>query len=96
MLVLAQSRSPADAQQLSATSHDWPTTFQLIWPSVVRSSLLSAVLPVTVGNVVLVIEETDGYDLVLTVPLLICGGRRFFVVIVLERRYGPRRICRAD
>jgi len=37
------SRSPADARELLATPHDWPTTFQLVWPSVVRSTHLSAV-----------------------------------------------------
>jgi len=32
----------------------------------------------------------------LTVPLLICGKERFFVVMVLERRYGPRRLRGPD
>jgi len=33
----------------------------------------------------------------LTVPLLlICGEGRFFVIMVLERRYGPRRLPGPD
>jgi len=62
MPVLAhwQRKSPADAQQLLATFHVWPTMFQLVWPSAVRSTHLSAIFPVTLGNVVLVAPGTDG------------------------------------
>jgi len=56
---LQQSRSPAETQQLLATQHDWPT-IQLVWPSVVISTHLSAVFPIKLGNVVLVAQGTDG------------------------------------
>ena len=36
------------------------------------------------------------FDKILTVPLLIYGGRRSVVVVVWKWRYGPRRIRRHD
>jgi len=45
---------PLAEQIAHTTSHDWPTTFQLVWPFVGRSAHLVAVFLVVTGNVILV------------------------------------------
>jgi len=64
-----------------------------------RSMHLLAVFPVNIGNVVLVAQGADGWNLfgkTLTISLPICREGPFFVVIVLERCYGPRRLRGPD
>jgi len=44
----------------SATSYDWPTTFQLIWLSIVRLTHLMTIFPVVPCSIIPVIQGTDG------------------------------------